>query len=122
MYPSRYSYTDVGANQIGLKIWTGGLCGQWANGQVSPINCDLFWRSGTEVNCVGYGDETNGNFVNYWKLKDYLDRQPVKKQISNKEINLKRLEQLDKIDRNVEELQKKMNVYRKRMVEKKIKF
>ena len=59
----------------------------------------------------------NPNFVSYWNLKNYLDRQPVKKQIAYKEKNVKRLEQLDRIDKNIEDLQKKMNVYRQRMVE-----
>jgi hypothetical protein len=122
VFPSRESYTDSGANLVGLPIFTGGLCGQWAEGQVNPINCDLFYRSSGQVVCMNYGQETDVNFVNYWRLKTFVDSlQPSAKSMarleaSKRKKSAKRSRQIDRIGSRINELQAEMNVYHSRSV------
>ncbi len=118
VYPSRYSDSEPGA-LMGNEIITGGLCGQWTEDKLNPDNCDLFWRDGPKVNCVNRGDETNQNFVNYWKLDNYLTRNVIEQKDAKQSstlINHNRHKQLKRIENKVDKLVENINKYRQRFV------
>lgn len=117
VYPSRESYTDSGAQQVGLKVWTGGLCGQWAETQVSPQYCDLYYGTGAQTFCVEIGQHYEPNFINYWKLQNRISSfSSIVATRNTKSINYKRSEQISRIEKNIQNVQRKMNVYSQRLI------
>ena len=61
------------------------------------------------------GDESNQNFVNYWKLENYLRRNVVKRKDANQSmtvINYNRNKQLKSIENNVDKLVENISKYR----------